>query len=197
MFFKLSQEVIGLIYQFDSTYHVIFKKALFDIPDQIMHFKKKARYRKSNHIIASIREMSTFNHIFFNIGSFRMFYDFTTLIYMQPNSERFIHQNMTVLEAREENVDTRLRYWEWWILLNRNLYISCSYRQDSNILFEIYNVSNMTIVQHEINEDIAIELYNQMAIEISKLTFETKDNFPFQIPNRNAIISDTDFYYYV
>ena len=55
----------------------------------------------------------------------------------------------------------------------------------------------MTIVQHEINEDIAIELYNQMAIEISKLTFETKDNFPFQIPNRNAIISDTDFYYYV
>lgn len=197
MFFKLPQEVLGLIYQFDNTYHVPFKVALFDIPDQIIHFKKKGAYRKRNYVIAAIREMDTINNIFFNIGYFRFIYDFTTLILMKPRSPRFIYNNLTISEAREEGIDTRLRYWEWWILLNRHVYISCTYREDSSVIFEIYNTKHMTTTQREIDETVAIELYEQMAIEINKLTFETKDNFPFQLPNRRAVISDTDFYYYV
>jgi hypothetical protein len=197
MFFKFPQEVLGLIYQFDTTYHARFKDALFDIPDQIIHFKKKSKYRKRNYVLAAIRELSTINHIFFNIGTFRVFYDFTTLIFIKPLVSRFIYNNLTISEARDEGIDTRLRYWEWWILLNKHLYISCTYRPDSSIIFEIYNTKNMTTIQHEIDEAIAIELYQQMAIEINKLTFEAKDNFPFLLPNRTALISNTDFYYYI
>ena len=56
------------------------------------------------------------------------------------NQDRFIYNNCSIIEARKDGIDTRLRKWEWWITLyynNTTTILSCNYQQMHGIYIEL------------------------------------------------------------
>ena len=133
----MPREVLRNIYSFDPTFHILYKEALKEIPDQIIYNNQKYSqfYSHSNSI--HIRAFNVVNNLYISLKNFKFFYDFYSLVYIKPKSKYFIYNNCNLEEARQQDIDTRIKYWEWWLYLNQIIYISCSYKQDVGIIFEI------------------------------------------------------------
>ena len=195
----MPREVLRNIYSFDPTFHVLYKEALKEIPDQIIYNNQKYSqfynqfYNHSSCI--HIRTFNVVNNLYISLKNFKFFYDFYSLVYIKPKSTYFTYNNCTLEEARQQDIDTRIKHWEWWLYLDQIIYISCSYKQDVGIIFEISNLPNQQTTHYSISKKEALELYKYLKHEMSKFNFNKIEKLSFSIPNRLAVIPECNYHY--
>ena len=105
-------------------------------------------------------------YIYLAFKDFSFFGNFTKMEFINTdNQHRFIYNNSSILEARKDGIDTRLRKWEWWITLyynNSTTILSCNYQQMHGIYIELTLENTQTSTSKRITENDAIAIYNEI-----------------------------------
>ena len=207
----LPSDIWTRIFEYDPTYKDIFRKCLDEIPDIQIAKMHKYHYTTSMNIMNNRYSfnMDTISgpvpYIYLAFKDFSFFGNFTKMEFVNTdNQDRFIYNNSSIIEARKDGIDTRLRKWEWWITLyynNTTTILSCNYQQMHGIYIELTLDNTQTTTSKRITENDAIIIYNEIkdtllnSSEYKHVTTQYKD-FPVYhsqgiIPN--ATIRTYDF----
>ena len=163
----LPDEIWSRIFEYDPTYKNLFHKCLHEIPDIKIAKAHKQYYEKllqqSNLSFNIDTISSSCPYLSITVGDFTFFGNFTTVQFINTDhNKRSIYDNDSVINARNDGIDTRLRPWEWWLHLNYNnttTILSCSYQQVHGVLLEIISMENQNSMTKQITESTAKQLY--------------------------------------
>jgi hypothetical protein len=168
----LPSDIWSRIFEYDPTYKNLFRKCINEIPDIKIAKSQKLHYTNSMFIMNNRISFTidTFSgpvpYIYLAFQDFSFFGNFTIMDFINThNNERFIYNNSSIIEARKNSIDTRLRRWEWWIELhfnNTTTLISCNYQQMHGIYIEVKFEHTQTSLTKRITEEDAISLYREI-----------------------------------
>ena len=221
----LPTDIWRRIFEYDPTYKDLFRKCIDEIPDIQIEKTHKSHYSTSMNIMNNrfSFNMDTISgplpYIYLAFKDFSFFGNFTKMEFVNTdNQHRFIYNNSrrlydprinsSIVKARLDGIDTRLRKWEWWITLyynNTTTILSCNYQQMHGIYIELTLDNTQTRTSKRITENDAIIIYNEIkdtllnSSEYKHVTTQYKD-FPIYhqqgiIPN--ATIRTYDFSSYL
>ena len=199
------------IFEYDPTYKHLFRKCLDEIPDIQIAKAHKLHYTSSMNIMNNRYSfnMDTISgpvpYIYLAFKDFSFFGNFTKMEFINTdNQDRFIYNNSSIVKARLDGIDTRLRKWEWWITLyynNTTTILSCNYQQMHGIYIELTLDNTQTKSSKIITENDAIAVYKEIkdsllnSSDYKHVTTQYKD-FPIYHQQRiipNATIRTYDF----
>jgi len=204
------------IFEYDPTYRHLFRKCVDEIPDIQIAKAHRSHY---NEMISLMKNRMSFNidtisgpvpYIYLSFQDFSFFGNFTKMDFINTdNKERFIYNNSSIIDARNDGIDTRLRPWEWWIVLyynNVTTVLSCNYQQMHGIYIEVKFEHTQTTLSKMITENDAINLYKEIkdsmfhgSLSVNNTIIHYKDfpvcNSQGTIPN--ATIRTHDFSSYL
>ena len=207
----LPADIWTRIFEYDPTYKHLFRKCLDEIPDIQIAKANKYHYTESFKRIKNRRSFHLDSisgpvpYIYLSYQDFSFFGNFTIMDFINTdNKERFIYNNGSVIDARKDGIDTRLRPWEWWITLqynNSTTLLSCSYQQMHGIYIELKFDHTQTTITKQITEFDAIALYKEIkdtilhTSEYKHTTIQYKDYPIFHSQGKipNAVIRTFDF----
>lgn len=163
----LPDEIWSRIFEYDPTYKNLFHQCLYEIPDTKIAKVHKQYYDKllqQNNLSFNIDTISSScPYLSISVGDFTFFGNFTNVQFINTDhNKRCIYDNDSVINARNDGIDTRLRPWEWWLHLNYNnttTILSCSYQQVHGVLLEIISMENQNSMTKQITESTAKQLY--------------------------------------
>ena len=160
-------EIWSRIFEYDPTYKHLFHQCLDEIPDIKIAKNHKHFYDSllvNNRISFDIDTISgSCPYLCIAVDEFTFFGNFTSVDFINTeHNKRSIYDNDSVINARKDGIDTRLRPWEWWLHLyynNTTTILSCSYQQIHGVLLEILYMENQNTMTKQISESTAKQLY--------------------------------------
>ena len=167
--FQLPMEILQRIFEFDSTYHQFYQLCLDEIPDEAIAQEHKRHYldlqtKERREIRFYIDTLSgDQSYLYIGYFGFSYFGNFTHLTYVSTEGvKRFMYDNQTVEDSREDGIDTRLRDWEWWITLSFDnnpdratpepVCVSCEYHQIHGCMLQVYSINSKSAISYPIQE---------------------------------------------
>jgi len=131
----LPTDILAKIYEFDPTYRFILKSSIDEIEDEVIERSMKLPIY-INIVDVYMRFLGTVNSINIRIKNFNYSQNFSKMKYIIFLEERFIFCNKSLKEARKMKIDTRIKCYEWYLVLDDKHFISCVKRK-SQILLNI------------------------------------------------------------
>ena len=214
----LPTEIWKIIFEYDSTYRVIFSKCLDEVPDEYIyrtHCRQRHQSENSMEMGLPIKKYIDFSlwldagdspYLDIRLEHMLFICDFTKLSLITPSgSHRFIYEQNDVENARQDGIDTRLRTWEWWIQVDNSdvntqhsafTWVSCSYHQIHGYLFETRLGNGFTHL--EITKQEAKRLYKSMISHLSNFANHLVSDYhdSFTMPGTVCSIPNARFRVY-
>jgi len=214
--YQLPIDIQRKIFEFDSTYRIDYNQCMDEIPDEKIARSHKEYYNSRSPYVAHnpliCFEIDTFSgdipYLYLAYYGFNYYGNFNKITYITTEGvKRFIYREIynSIELARMDGIDSRLRNWEWWIILETDnneekICLSCEYHQVHGRLLQLYFMntkSSLTVPIDEkdvkiLNRTIRQELLNSSIS--SHFTYDFKD---FQLNGRECIIPNALHRYYV
>ena len=161
-------DILGKIYEFDPTYRIILNNSLGEIEDEVINRSLK-KFVNVNIVDVYIRFLGTINNINIRMNHFNYSQNFTKMKYVIFLEDRFIYCNKSLHEARKMNIDTRIKFYEWYLVLDNIHFISCINRK-SQILLNISSQSYFNnMISFRLNKVKANEIKNSLENQFNKI----------------------------
>ena len=172
---KLPIEVQRKIFEYDSTFSVLYCECVKEIPDVFIAKEHERSYLglfnniENNSVIHfDIDAMSHSKpYLYLKYMGFSYIAHFNSITYITTEGvKRFIYEdNSTIEQVRLEGIDTRLRPWEWWMILTSydnkdSVCLSCDYHQIHGYMIQVNNINS--------NSCVSMPIYIQDAKALNK-----------------------------